>query len=258
MDPLFIIPALGDNFIYLYSFGQNSALVIDPSDSSLVLRIIEKHKLSLTMILITHHHWDHIAGAVELKRETGCRIISGDKQRISGIDDVVYDGQIVRADSIRIQVIATPGHTRTSVCYYMQPSNDNKNGIVWTGDALFIGGCGRILECDAEVMWNSLRKLASLPEQTLVYCGHDYTVENYEFALMIEPENEAVKQYLERAKQAQKEGGPTSSFNNTAGKTNQSFFTGRCARDRRSSAHDKCPACGGFCGTAPTKRRLLD
>ncbi len=108
-----------------------------------------------------------------------------------------------------MQVIATPGHTRTSVCYYMLPTNDNKNSIVWTGDTLFVGGCGRIIECDAEVMWNSLNKLASLPEQTLVYCGHDYTVENYEFALTIEPENEAVKQCLKRTKQAQKEARPT-------------------------------------------------
>ena len=209
MDPVIIIPALGDNFIYLYQYGQNSVLVVDPSDSSSVLRTIEKRKLDLTTILVTHHHWDHIAGAAELKSKTGCRIVGGDKQRIPGIDHVVSDGQIVTVGDARIRVIATPGHTRTSVCYYIPASNDNKNGIVWTGDTLFVGGCGRVLECNAQVMWNSLHKLASLPDQTLVYCGHDYTVENYEFALSIEPSNQAVKQRLQQVKQAQKQGRPT-------------------------------------------------
>ena len=206
MDPLIIIPALGDNFIYLHQFGQSSALVVDPSDSSSVLSIIKNRRLTLTTILITHHHWDHIAGAAELKSKTGCQIVGSDKQRIPGIDTVVDDAQTLTMDSADIQVIATPGHTRTSVCYYMQPSSDNRNGILWTGDTMFVGGCGRLLECDAQDMLNSLLKLASLPEATLVYCGHNYTVENYEFAFSIEPDNQAVKQRLQQIKQAQKAG----------------------------------------------------
>jgi len=206
MDPLIIIPALSDNFIYLYQYDQNSTLVVDPSDSSSVLSIIKNHKLNLTMILITHHHWDHIAGAAELESKTNCKIIGGDKHRIPGIDTVVDDGQTLTIGSADIQVIATPGHTHTSVCYYMPQSGDNKSGILWTGDTLFVGGCGRLLECDAQVMLNSLRKLASLPEATCLYCGHDYTVENYEFALSIEPSNQAVKQRLQQIKQAQKAG----------------------------------------------------
>ena len=209
MDPLLIIPALGDNLIYLYHYGQNSAFIVDPSDFSSVLNILVKHTLNLETILVTHHHWDHLAGAAELKKKIGCRIIGSDKQRIPDIDDVVKDGQIITIGDIKIQVIATPGHTRTSVCYYMPPLNENKNGIVWTGDTLFVGGCGRLLECDAETMWNSLCKLASLPDQTLVCCGHDYTVENYEFALTIEPDNQAVKQRLQQVKQVQKMGSPT-------------------------------------------------
>jgi hydroxyacylglutathione hydrolase len=209
MDPLIVIPALGDNFIYLYRFSQNSTFVVDPSDFSSVLNTLEKHTLNLETILVTHHHWDHLAGAAELKKKTGCRIIGSDKERIPGIDDVINDGQTITTGDIKIQVIATPGHTRTSVCYYMPPSNTNNTGIVWTGDTLFVGGCGRLLECNAETMWNSLCKLASLPDQTLVCCGHDYTVENYEFALTVEPNNKAVKQCLQRVKQAQKEKRPT-------------------------------------------------
>jgi len=196
MDSVITIPALGDNFIYLYRYNRSNALVVDPSDASLVLGTLREHGLDLTTVLATHHHWDHTAGIIQLKEKTGCKVIGGDKQRIPGIDSVVEDGKILAIGNTKIQVIATPGHTRTAVCYYVQPSNDNKNGILWTGDTLFVGGCGRLLECDARSMWDSLLKLASLPDDTLIYCGHDYTMENYQFALSIEPDNQAVKQCL--------------------------------------------------------------
>ncbi len=209
MDSVITIPALGDNFIYLYQYNRNNALVVDPSDASLVLGTLKEHGLDLTTILVTHHHWDHTAGIAELKKKTRCKVVGPDKQTIPGIDCVVEDGQVLTNGNIRIQVIATPGHTRTAVCYYVQPSNDNKNGILWTGDTLFIGGCGRLLESDARSMWDSLLKLASLPGDTLVYCGHDYTVENYQFALCIVPSNQAVKRCLSEVGQAQRAGRQT-------------------------------------------------
>ncbi len=209
MNPVITIPALGDNFIYLYRYQQNDALVVDPSDASLVLRVLSEHGLSLTTVLVTHHHWDHTAGVAELKKKTNCKVIGGEGQRISRIDCVVEDGQILAMGDAKVKVIATPGHTRTSVCYYVQPSEDNRNGILWTGDTLFVGGCGRLLECNAQSMWNSLLRLASLPDDTLVYCGHDYTVENYEFALSIEPGNQAVRQRLQQILEAQRAGGQT-------------------------------------------------
>ena len=207
--PVITISALGDNFIYLYRYNQNNAFVVDPSDASLVLNILKERALDLTTILVTHHHWDHTAGTIELKEKTRCKVVGPDRQRIPGIDSVVEDGQVLTIGNVRIKVIATPGHTRTAVCYYVQPSNDNKNGILWTGDTLFIGGCGRLLECDARPMWDSLLKLASLPDDTLVYCGHDYTVENYQFALSIEPNNQAVKRCLSEVGQAQRAGRQT-------------------------------------------------
>jgi hydroxyacylglutathione hydrolase len=103
-------------------------------------------------------------------------------------------------------VIATPGHTSTSVCYYIEPSAGNENGILWTGDTLFVGGCGRLLECNAESMAESLQRLASLPDDTLVYCGHDYTLENYEFAFGIEPGNQGVKERLDQIRRLQQQG----------------------------------------------------
>jgi len=203
------IPALGDNFIYLYRYDKNNALAVDPCDSSAVLNSLNEHNLNLTTILITHHHWDHTGGVSDLKKKTDCEVIGADKRRIPVIDRVVDDKQILTVGNIEIRVIATPGHTNTSVCYYIPTSNENEHGILWTGDTMFAGGCGRILECNAQTMFDSLLKLASLPDDTLVYCGHDYTLENYDFALTIEPNNKAVQQRLQEIKQTIRAGGFT-------------------------------------------------
>lgn len=203
MDSVITIPALADNFIYLYRYNKSDVLAVDPSDGSLVLRAMKEHGLNLKTILITHHHWDHTGGTVELKQKTGCKVIGADRRRIPGIDSVAEDGQILPVGDRKVRVIATPGHTSTSVCYYIEPSAGNENGILWTGDTLFVGGCGRLLECDAQSMAESLQRLASLPDDTLVYCGHDYTLENYEFAFGIEPGNQDVKEQLDQVRQAQ-------------------------------------------------------
>jgi hydroxyacylglutathione hydrolase len=144
-----------------------------------------------------------------LKKKTGCEVLGADKRRIKGIDVVVQDNQILKLGGTEIQVIATPGHTKTSVCYYLPAAGDDAKRILFTGDTLFIGGCGRILECSAKTMWASLVKLAALPDDTLVYCGHDYTLENYEFALTVEPDNVARRQRLQRIRQIVNEGGLT-------------------------------------------------
>jgi hydroxyacylglutathione hydrolase len=209
MDSVITIPALGDNLIYLYRYDRSDALAVDPGDGSAVLTAMKKHGLTLKTILITHHHWDHTAGAAELKQKTGCTVIGGDKRRTAGIDKVIEDGEILILGRAEIQVIATPGHTRTSVCYYVQPTNNNEGGILFTGDTLFVGGCGRLLECDAQTLWESLQRLAALPDETLIYCGHDYILENYEFASSIEPDNPAVTQRLDEIKQTRRQGRPT-------------------------------------------------
>jgi len=207
MGSVTVIPAFGDNFIYLYEYAKNKALAVDPCDSLLVEQALNRKQLQLTTILVTHHHWDHTAGIADLKKKTGCEVIGGDQQRIKGIDRVVRNRQVIKLGDTEILVIATPGHTKTSLCYYIAASDDNKTGIVWTGDTMFINGCGRIFECDAETMLDSLLNLAALPIETLVYCGHDYTLENYEFALSIEPDNEAVKERLREVKEILRAGG---------------------------------------------------
>lgn len=206
MSSVITIPAFGDNFIYLYPYDKNNALAVDPCDSHLVQQALKGHSLNLTTILVTHHHWDHTGGVSDLKKRTGCEVVGADG-RTPAIDRTVGDGEVLKTGNIEIQVIATAGHTSTSVCYYVPASNDNKQGIVWTGDTLFTGGCGRILECNAQTMLDSLLKLAALPDDTLVYCGHDYTLENYEFALSIEPDNEAVRERLGKVKEATRASG---------------------------------------------------
>jgi len=193
------IPAFGDNLIYLYRYNQSDCLAVDPGES--VLKALKEQDLSLKMILLTHHHWDHTGGVAELKKKTGCKVVGGDKRRIRGIDQLVEDGDILPVGDAEIRVIATAGHTSTSVCYYLVPSPANASGILWTGDTLFVGGCGRLFEGNAKPMWESLQKLASLPDDALVYCGHDYTLENYEFALSIQPDNQAIRQRLNDIRQ---------------------------------------------------------
>jgi hydroxyacylglutathione hydrolase len=183
--------------------------VVDPADAGMVGRTVAEHKLAVTAVLLTHHHGDHTAGLAELKSMTGCPVIGPDKRRIVGIERLVRDGDTVPLNGRTIQVIGTPGHTTTSVCYYLPPSTKGGPGIVFTGDTLFVGGCGRPMECDAHVLWESLMRLAALPDETLVYCGHDYTAENHEFALSIEPNNRTVRQRLHEATRDAAQGRPT-------------------------------------------------
>ncbi|MHC4695009.1 MAG: hydroxyacylglutathione hydrolase [Planctomycetota bacterium] len=196
MNQVITISAMGDNYIYLYRYHRNNAFVVDPGEAGAVLEALEKHGLNLTNVLITHRHFDHTGGVGDLKRKTGCNVISGEKA------EVLLDG------NVNVQVIATPGHTRDSVCYYVQPTEEH-SGLLFTGDTMFVGGCGRPIECDARTLWQSLQKLAALPNDTLVFPGHDYTQENYEFALTIIPDNPEVKSRLDEIKKIQRQGLPT-------------------------------------------------
>lgn len=185
------IPALGDNFIYLCRYEDNKVFVVDPGQADCVESRLENQNLELTHILVTHHHFDHIGGVAPLKKKYDCQVIGA----YGGVDKIVKDGDLINLGNYQLKVISTPGHTKTSVCYYVK---DNKgNGVVFTGDTLFVGGCGRPFECSAETMWRSFQKLAALPDDTLVYVGHDYTLDNYNFTLSVEPDNKYVRRCIE-------------------------------------------------------------
>jgi hydroxyacylglutathione hydrolase len=192
LNPAYTIQTVlcGDNYIYLLIAGDRQAIVIDPGEAGPVVSVVEKQKLKLTHILLTHHHADHVGGIETLKAKYSCRVIGPDSQRIAGLDQVVQDNQILSFPDFSIRVILTPGHTRTSVCYALE------SAAVFTGDTMFVCGCGRCFEGSPQQMHESLQKLAALPDETLVYPGHDYTAENYQFALTVEPNNEVVKKRL--------------------------------------------------------------
>jgi hydroxyacylglutathione hydrolase len=195
MTNVITIKALDDNFIYLHPCDNHTAFVVDPGEAPGVLRVLQEHHLSLAAVLLTHHHWDHVAGAAELRAQTACEIIAPACTLLPAACRTVAQGDSLAFGALSVSVLATPGHTRTSVSYYVPPAGDAP-GAVYTGDTLFVGGCGRLLECDAATMWRSLQKLAALPADTLVYCGHDYTLENYEFAVSLHPDSRRLRERL--------------------------------------------------------------
>jgi len=203
-----VVLTCGDNYIYVVPYDQQRAFVVDPSEAGGVLDTLTQRGWTLTTVLVTHHHGDHTGGIATLKKKTGCQVIAPDSSGVSRSDRCVAEGDALVFGNREVTVLATPGHTRTSVCFYLSPASGHP-GAVWTGDTLFIGGCGRPMECDSAVLWNSLAKLAALPDQTLIYCGHNYTAENYEFALTIERDNPATRERLRAAQQADSEGRPT-------------------------------------------------
>lgn len=198
--------SVGDNYVYLVCSGSE-AIVVDPTAAAPVLRALHEKALRLATILNTHGHSDHTGGNAELKEATGCEVIGPAGTRVPAQDRGVRGADTVPFASREIQVLATPGHGATDVCYYLPPGDGP--GMVWTGDTLFIGGCGRLFGGDPAAMWASLSKLAALPGDTLVYCGHDYTLENYDFASGVDPGYEPFRKRQEEVRRLVKTGQPT-------------------------------------------------
>jgi hydroxyacylglutathione hydrolase len=202
MTKVTTILACETNLIYLHRCEQDHVFAVDPGDAAVALQALGEQGLSLAAVLLTHHHWDHVGGAAELHSKTQCDVIGVDRRLIPASDRTVTEGDALAFGEVRVEVLATPGHTCTSVSYYVPPHSEGEPGTAYTGDTLFVGGCGRLLECDAATMWQSLQKLAALPPDTLVYCGHDYTLENYEFAVAIAPENRGFRARLAEVQKA--------------------------------------------------------
>ncbi len=187
-----ILPARVDNYIYLLVVAPGKALVVDPCDESLVCAALEKAGLGLSAILATHHHNDHVAGIAGLKKKTGCMVYGPETHRIPGVDQVTADGDEFMCGECTVTVLVTPGHTQTSVCYLVSRAGDEP--LLFSGDTLFVGGCGRLFECDGATLWESLQKLRSLPDATGVYCGHEYTLENLAFGESVDAGDVSVRQ----------------------------------------------------------------
>ena len=181
------IPALRDNYVYLLREPKSDAVgVVDPSVAAPVLAALQQRGLKLSHIINTHHHPDHTGGNLELKAATNAIIVGplADKGRIPGIDVAVADGDTFKFRDEAATVYDVPGHTRGHIAYWFKDSQ-----TLFSGDTLFLMGCGRLFEGTPQQMWNSLSKLKALPPATQVYCGHEYTQANARFALTVEPKN---------------------------------------------------------------------
>jgi hydroxyacylglutathione hydrolase len=202
------ILTFGDNYIYLCRATDGGAFVVDPGQAAVVLQALKARGGRLTHILLTHHHGDHTGGAARLRDLTGCRVVGADTIEVPLIDTIAAGGEEFAFGGLRIKTISTPGHTRDSVCYFLPAQPGIPTPILFTGDTLFVGGCGRVFECDAGTMWRSLNALAALPEETCVYCGHEYTVENYRFAARFFPRDAEYARRLAEALAAVQAGRP--------------------------------------------------
>lgn len=180
----------GDNFAYLVRYG-NTAFVVDPGEAAPVAAWAVREKCAISHVLLTHHHADHCGGVIGLCAEFGCTVMAANDRRMPRIDCAVSDGDEFLAAGLRVRVIGVPGHTRDHLAFLL-----SSELVVFTGDTLFVAGCGRLLEDSAEVMWQSLLKLRALPDETQVYCGHDYALEDLEFAGHLESANRDVADRL--------------------------------------------------------------
>ncbi len=184
------VPQLADNYAYLVIDPARAvAGVVDVAEAGPVLEAARRHDVTLTAILSTHHHFDHVAGNESLLDELPKGSVevygySGDAERIPGITRPLDDGEEFELAGLRGRAMFIPAHTRGHLAYYFEADKS-----VFTGDTMFAGGCGRLFEGDAAQMKASLEKLAALPDDTLVYCGHEYTQGNLRFAATLEPNN---------------------------------------------------------------------
>jgi len=181
---------LKDNFgMLLHDPESGATAAIDAPEAAPVEAALEATGWRLTDILVTHHHHDHTGGIEELKANHRCRVVAPDAEadRIPEVDETVRENDIARFGGLEARVIETPGHTAGHISFFFPADK-----LAFVGDTLFSIGCGRVIEGNAEVMWKSLTKLRALPDDTRIFCGHEYTAANIRFAKTIEPDNAAL------------------------------------------------------------------
>ena len=202
-----IIPCLQDNYSYLIiDKDKNDACVVDPSEAKPVINFIEKENINLKYILNTHHHFDHIGGNIELKEKYDSIVIGykHDAERIPEINVLVEDNQIWKEDNFEAKIIHIPGHTTGHIAFYF--FNEK---IIFTGDTLFSLGCGKIFEGTYKEMFESLSKIKNLPEDTKIYCGHEYTLQNSKFCIKHDPQNQDLQNKITKINEKLKNNVPT-------------------------------------------------
>ena len=193
-----VISCLEDNYSYLIiDKTNNSACIVDPSEAKPIINFIEKENINLKYILNTHHHFDHVGGNKDLKKKYNSTVIGykDDFKRIPEIDILLEDNQIWKAENFEAKIMHIPGHTTGHICFHF-----SKEKLLFTGDTLFSLGCGKLFEGTYEDMFKSLDKIKKLPQDTKIYCGHEYTLQNSKFCIKHDPENISLKNKIKEIK----------------------------------------------------------
>jgi hydroxyacylglutathione hydrolase len=190
---IYRLPALSDNYIFLLHDPQRQiAAVVDPAEAQPVLQRLQELQAELVAIFNTHHHGDHVGGNTQLLNQFPQAVVYGgaeDRGRIPGQQVFLREGDRVQFGDREAEVLFVPGHTRAHIAYYFPPAQTGETGELFCGDTLFAGGCGRLFEGSPTQMVSSLSKLRALPDQTRVWCAHEYTLKNLQFALTVEEQN---------------------------------------------------------------------
>lgn len=196
------LPAFNDNYIFVLR-TQDGAAVVDPGDGEVALHYLRQEGLVLRAILITHHHFDHVGGNRQLCQYFPEAVVYGSvydqqKKRIPYLSQGLTEGDRLTIGNRTAEILFVPGHTQGHIVYYFPPLEPGENGELFCGDTLFTGGCGRLLEGNPAQMLRSLQKIRSLPDQTRIWCAHEYTLTNLQFALNINPDNIQLQQRLKQ------------------------------------------------------------
>jgi hydroxyacylglutathione hydrolase len=199
------IPAFNDNYIWLITrTDQPYGVIVDPGDATPVIAVLQKTNIIPIALLITHHHWDHSGGIPALTAQYAMQVYGSEQATTQGLTMLVNDGETIDLPNMGLsfEVISIPGHTLDHLAYY-------GHGMLFCGDTLFSAGCGRLFEGTAAQMYQSLSRLAQLPEDTKIYCGHEYTLANLRFAQTVEPENPMIIEHIKTASALRSQSLPT-------------------------------------------------
>ena len=198
-------PCRSDNYgVLIHDAATSLTASIDAPDAGEVLDAVEETGWGLSHIFTTHHHPDHVAGNEILKERYGCEIVGPANETIPAIDRRVSGGDAFEWSRREVRVIDTPGHTAGEISFHLPA-----DGLLFAGDTLFAMGCGRLFEGTPEQMWTSLRRLMELPDETMVYAGHEYTLSNARFAVSVDPDNDALRERLAEVERLRAAGRPT-------------------------------------------------
>lgn len=200
------ISAFSDNYIWLL-YNETAAWVVDPGDAGVVVKALERLAMPLEGILLTHHHFDHTGGVEELVNRYQPRVVGPTNPAIRCVDTRLSQGDSVELMGIQFDVLEVPGHTLDHIAYFA--ADYQPEPLLFCGDTLFAGGCGRIFEGTAPMMYASLQQLAALPAATRVYCAHEYTLANLAFAVALEPTLPAILDRISRDQARREQGLPT-------------------------------------------------